>query len=154
MKTQDEFPPDRRRELKVWIKCLAAESQILREEARRTPYSSERETLEWRRRCRVGRDSRRALLAYAFLRGVPRFKLEKIGRPDIDCATVFNFVLKYGPVDFKRVARRIAKGYEEPLWTEFINWWNFKPESWFQWEWPAEDSEDPNHRFRIVDTFQ
>jgi hypothetical protein len=68
-----------RHELKTRIKDLAAEGSALRERIR-TTSGSERHAL-WNEKRRVGRRARAALLAYAFLRGVPHARMEPRCRP-------------------------------------------------------------------------
>jgi hypothetical protein len=68
-----------RHELKTRIKDLAAEGQALRQRIR-TTSGPERHAL-WNEKRRVGRRARAALMAYAFLRGVPHARMEPRCRP-------------------------------------------------------------------------
>jgi hypothetical protein len=68
-----------RHELKTRIKDLAAEGRALRGRIQ-TTSGPERHAL-WNEKRRVGRRARAALLAYAFLRGVPHERMEPRCRP-------------------------------------------------------------------------
>jgi hypothetical protein len=68
-----------RDDLKTRIKELAAEGAAFREKIRRTS-GLERHAL-WNEKRRVGRRARAALMAYAYLRGVPHARMEPRCRP-------------------------------------------------------------------------
>jgi hypothetical protein len=63
-------------ELKARIKQLAAEGCVLRNRILQT-HGPERHAL-WNEKRTVGRRARAALLAYAYMRGVPRSRLEPV----------------------------------------------------------------------------
>jgi len=89
---------DNRQFLKVKIKSLAAEAQIIRHEERRSA-GLRRASLCEHRRGIVRREARSALLAYGYLRGRLYPELERSNRPNRpgpDWATVERLVKKYG----------------------------------------------------------
>lgn len=94
--------------LKIKIKSLAEEARIIRAEEKKWPGQSEIRTgLHLHRVGEVRRESRVALLAYGFLRGRARDRIEKSERqPDWD--RVQKLIEKYGTEDRRLLAQRFA----------------------------------------------
>lgn len=97
------FKPLHRIYLKVKIKSLAAESQIIRKEEKRSWMEAQRNGLHTHRVIDVRQETRAALLAYAYLRGRP------ITSCEVKPKGGFYRALALNPV-FKR-AQQIVKKY-------------------------------------------
>lgn len=85
--------------LKVKVKSLAAEAQIIRLEERRAGHGELRDRLAVHRRWSVRFEARHSLLAYGYLRGIPYVAMERTTRenngPDWD--HVEGMVKRFGP---------------------------------------------------------
>lgn len=111
---------DHRTYLKVKIKSLAAEAQIIRKEERKNPKL--REGLSEHRKGVVRRASRETLLAYGFLRGKKYEEIEKTSRTQPNWSNVGKMVLKYGCIrcweqesfsEFQERNETLMKRFEE-----------------------------------------
>lgn len=80
--------------LKVKLKSLTAEAQIIRFEEKRNPDWSG--SLAFHRRTVVRREARHTLLAYAFLKGTPYLAVEPKCHTKPDWTKVEKMVIKYG----------------------------------------------------------
>jgi hypothetical protein len=108
-------------ELRVKIKSLAAEARIIRAEEALHPRSSrERQSLSHHRREIVAREQRAALVALAFVRGVPYAAVERkprcnrcpFDRPGPDWNRVSKLADRYGQTNLA----------ERPLWEAIVVW--------------------------------
>lgn len=94
-------PNNRVRQLKVKIKSLAAEAQIIRmEENRSLPGSRMQQELHQHRTLDVRKEQRNSFLAYAFLRGIPLSVCEKGAKSEPDWKRVAQIVDKFGTRDY------------------------------------------------------
>lgn len=96
--TKLEENMDYRIYLKVKNKSLAAESKIIRKEEKRNPDF--RSGLEHHRKTVVRSESRHTHLAYGFLRGLKRSRIEQRFRSEPNKAKVWKMVKKYNPYAF------------------------------------------------------
>lgn len=93
--------------LKVKIKSLAAEAQIIRlEEKRSKPGSQQQCELHQHRVTDVRSEQRCALLAYAFLRGIPRNRCEAASKKQPDWDRVAKLVEKFGTAAWDKAAKQ------------------------------------------------
>ena len=100
--------------LKVKIKSLAAEAQIIRLEERRSkPGSEQQGELHGHRVHDVRKEQRHSMLAYAFLRGVPLSAVERTTRTMPDWTRVGKLVEKFGVVSH---AERSAQTFRFAKW--------------------------------------
>lgn len=97
--------------LKMKIKSLAAEAQIIRREERRFKRGDHpiRVGLSAHRRIDVRQEARAAGLAYGFLRGRDYRRLEAKTHTKPDWARVEKLALKYGVDDQRDLKQRFAE---------------------------------------------
>lgn len=95
--------------LKVKIKSLAEEARIIRTEERRSkPGSWQQGELHTHRVVDVRNEQRLSLLAYAFIRGVPRSVCEPHAAKEPDWARVAKLVEKFGVVDYSARSAQVT----------------------------------------------
>jgi hypothetical protein len=108
-------------ELRVKIKSLAAEARIIRAEEALHPRSSrEHQSLSHHRREVVSREQRAALVALAFVRGVPYAAVERnprcnrrpFDRPGPDWSRVAKLASRYGRTNLA----------EKQVWEAIVAW--------------------------------
>lgn len=90
---------DRREMLRVKVKSLAVEAQIIRKEEQRA-RGQLRYELELHRKFVVRKAARHAHLAYGFIRGLTLEQMEPTRKTDPDWETVRKMLKKYGPRNF------------------------------------------------------
>ena len=98
IKKANKYPYDLRTLLKVKIKSLAEEARIIRKEEQRTDSLNLYRQFNGHRRSDLRHESRHALLAYGFLRGMSLHRIEQSDQP-VDWAKIRRLVSKYGPVE-------------------------------------------------------
>ncbi len=91
---------NRTKMLKVKIKSLAVEAQIIRREERKARDHQTREELHSHRVNDVRHEARCSLLAYAFLRGKSKVSVEPCSKCAPDWKRVGQIVRKFGTTEF------------------------------------------------------
>jgi hypothetical protein len=92
---------DRREQLRVKVKSLAAEARIIRQEERR--YTGVLRNELWEHRTKVVRfHARNAHVAYGIIRGLTIDQIEPVRHTDPNWDEVTRMVRKYGSLEFRK----------------------------------------------------